>query len=153
MRKSQPPKKDRQHNGQKDRQHNGQKKDRQHNGQKKDRQHNGQKKDRQHNGQNKDRQHNGQKKDRQHNGQKKNGKKTNNSLQNIHVKSKDWVNVANFFIRLFAIFHPRKERSSHTRERERERDIPTSLISPCERTFYSSILITPLVSSSSSLAS
>ena len=106
MRKSQPPKKDRQHNGQKDRQHNGQKKDRQHNGQKK-----------------KDRQHNGQKKDRQHNGQKKNGKKTNNSLQNIHVKSKDWVNVANFFIRLFAIFHSRKERSSHTRERKREREI------------------------------
>ena len=36
----------------------------------------------------KDRQHNGQKKDRQHNGQKKKYKRTNNDLQNIHIKLK-----------------------------------------------------------------
>jgi len=47
-------------------------------------------KDRQHNGQKrKDRQHNDQKrKDRQHNGQKKKYKRTNNDLQNIHIKPK-----------------------------------------------------------------
>ena len=62
--------------------------DRQHNGQQMDRQHNGQQMNRQHNGQQMDKQHNGQQMDRQHNGQQKKDERTNNDLQNIHIKLK-----------------------------------------------------------------